>query len=70
MPALPRETLPVPDRWRIMRALGAGSPWFDPYNQNLLKGDLPVVRDWFVNVGVVSDTLAEWRALPTPVGPQ
>ena len=65
-----REVLPVPDRWRIMRALGLQSPWFDPYNQNLLKGDLPVVRDWFVNVGVVSDTLLELRALPTPVGPQ
>jgi hypothetical protein len=70
MPAAPRQTLPVPDRWRIMRGLGMDSPWFDPYNQNLLKGDLPVVRDWFVNVGVVSDTLAEFRALPTPVGPQ
>src|SRR5690349_23520463 len=70
LPALPRETLPVPDRWRIMRGLGMNSPWFDPYNQNLLKGDLPVVRDWFVNVGVVSDTLAEFRALPIPVGAQ
>jgi hypothetical protein len=68
--AAPREALPVPDRWRIMRALGMQSSWIDPYNQNLLKGDLPVVRDWFVNVGVVSDTLFEFRALPTPVGPQ
>ena len=67
---LPRESLPVPDRWRIMRGLVPGAPWFDPYNQNPLKGDLPVVRDWFVNVGVVSDTLVEMRALPTPVGPQ
>lgn len=70
LPAATRESLPVPDRWRIMRGLGRTSPWFDPYNQNLLKGDLPVVHDWFVNLGVVSDTLAEFRALPTPVGPQ
>ncbi|HEX5128525.1 MAG TPA: hypothetical protein VFV90_02205, partial [Usitatibacter sp.] len=70
LPAAPRETLPVPDRWRIMRGLGMDSPWFDPYNQNRLKGDLPVLRDWFVNLGAVSDTLAEFRALPTPVGPQ
>ena len=70
MPSAPRETLPVPDRWRIMRGLGLQPPLFDPYNQNPLKGDLPVVRDWFVNLGVVSDTLAELRALPTPVGPQ
>jgi hypothetical protein len=66
----PRETLPVPDRWRIMQALGLKSPWFDPYNQNVLKGDLPVVHDWFVNLGAVSDTLAEFRRLPTPVAPQ
>jgi hypothetical protein len=70
LPGAPRATLPVPDRWRIMRGLGMGTPWFDPYNQNLIKGDLPMVRDWFVNVGVVSDSLAELRALPTPVGPQ
>jgi hypothetical protein len=65
-----RETLPVADRWRIMRGLGMSSPWYDPYNQNLLKGDLPFARDWFANVGVVSDTLLEARRLPTPVGPQ
>jgi hypothetical protein len=69
-PSARRETLPVPDRWRIMQALGLKSPWFDPYNQNLLKGDLPVVQDWFVNLGAVSDTLAEFRRLPTPVAPQ
>ncbi|HUP96332.1 MAG TPA: hypothetical protein VM073_00240, partial [Usitatibacter sp.] len=69
-PSAPRDTLPVGDRWRIMQALGFKAPWYDPYNQNLLKGDIPVVRDWFVNVGVVSDTLVEARRLPTPVGPQ
>jgi hypothetical protein len=67
---LPRETLPVPDRWRIMQALGVKGPWFDPYNQNLLKGDLPVAGEWFVNLGAVSDTLVEARRLPTPVGAQ
>jgi len=41
-PLAPRETLPVADRWRIMQALGVKAPWFDPYNQNVLKGDLPV----------------------------
>jgi len=70
--ALPRETLPVPDRWRIMRALGVIYPWYDPYNPNVLKGDYPLdaKREWFVNLGVVSDTLGEARRLPTPVGPQ
>ena len=69
-PSARREILPVTDRWRLMQALGVKSPWFDPYNQNLLKGDLPVYRDWFMNLGVVSDSLAEGRRLPTPVGPQ
>ena len=69
-PSAPRDTLPVADRWRIMQGLGFKPPWYDPYNQNLLKGDIPVFRDWFVNVGVVSDTLVEARRLPTPVGPQ
>jgi hypothetical protein len=86
-PAAPRETLPVPDRWRIMQTLGFKAPWFDPYHQNVLKGDLPVGTDpwvrahlpslaprlgdeWFVNLGLVSDTVAEARRLPTPVPPQ
>jgi hypothetical protein len=68
--SLPRESVPVADRWRIMQSLGMKRPWFDPYNQNVVKGDLPVVGDWFVIVGVISDTLAEFRRLPTPVGPQ
>ena len=31
-PAAPRDTLPVPDRWRIMRSLGFVHPWYDPYD--------------------------------------
>lgn len=73
---LPREALPVPDRWRIVKSLGL-LPYepFDPYNPNVLKGDLPVLRrelgaDWFVNVTAISDTLFESRRLPTAVGAQ
>ena len=71
-PVQPRETLPVPDRWRIMQGLGFQHPWYDPYNQNVLKGDLPISAgsDWFLNLGAVSDTLLEARRLPTPVPPQ
>jgi len=71
-PAAPRETLPVPDRWRIMRSLGFAHPWYDPYDQNVLKGDLPLDAggEWFANVGVVSDSVVELRRLPTAVGPQ
>ena len=35
----------MPDRWRIMQALGLKAPWFDPYHQNLLKGDLPLTGE-------------------------
>jgi len=48
MPGTLRQTLPVPDRWRIMQALGFKFPFTDPYNQNILKGDLPIGDDpWF-----------------------
>ncbi len=45
LPATLRQVLPVPDRWRIMQALGFKFPWHDPYNQNILKGDLPIGDD-------------------------
>jgi hypothetical protein len=42
---LPREALPVVDRWRIMQSLGHAHPWYDPYNQNVWKGDLPIGQE-------------------------
>jgi hypothetical protein len=71
-PNLPRESLPLPDRWRLMQALGFKFPWYDPYHQNVLKGDLPVRAlgdDVFANVGVVLDGLGEFREVPIPVNP-
>ena len=69
------------DRWRITpppyeldekpraRAIGTRGATLDPYNQNLLKGDLPIFgTDWFLVVTGISDTLAESRTLPTPSG--
>jgi len=71
---LPRESVSVPDRWRLMQTLGFKFPWYDPYNQNVLKADLPVLKqyapDLFFNLGVVSDSLLELRRLPTPVAGQ
>ena len=68
---LPRETIPLPDRWRLMQALGFKFPWYDPYHQNVYKGDIPwpnaPINDLFVNIGVVSDNLLEHRTVPTPV---
>ena len=43
----------------------------DPYNQNTLKGDRPIYgKDWFLNLNIISDSLAEFRRIPTPVGNQ
>jgi hypothetical protein len=69
-PAIPRETLPVPDRWRLVEAIGVKGKWWDPYNQNSLKADRPMWGEWFVNVGVTSDTVYEPRGVPTPTGLQ
>jgi uncharacterized protein YgiM (DUF1202 family) len=76
MPFVRRESLPVPDRWRIVQSLGI-LPYnkADPYNPNPLKGDLPLFQeylgpDWFFNFSAISDTLFEGRRLPVPVGAQ
>lgn len=64
--------VPVPDRWRIVDALGYRERWYDPYNRNVLKGDRPVRGEgdnaWFFSLGVLSDTVYEVRDVPTPVG--
>lgn len=41
--AFPTDQIPVPDRWRLIESLGiVRERWFDPYNQNTLKGDRPI----------------------------
>jgi hypothetical protein len=66
-PALPREFVPIPDRWRLVDALGLVQPrFYDPYNQNVLKGDKPIFKDYFLSVSLISDTLWEPRAIPVP----
>ncbi len=72
-PLLPRESVPLPDRWRIVDTLGMKDDPFDPYAQNMLKGDKPLPAglglgpDWFVNLGIISDSVLEFRRIPTPV---
>lgn len=60
--------IPVPDRWRMFYA----GKWYDPYNQNVLKADIPVAGSggdlWFTDVSIISDTLYEARRIPVPVG--
>jgi len=63
------DIVPVPDRWRILEGLGIKGKWYDPYNNNVLKGDKPVFgKDGFVLFNVISDTVFEPRAFPVPVG--
>ena len=75
-PLMMRESVPLPDRWRIMDTLGFKFPWYDPYNHNVWKGDKPFEPfakwgpDWFLSLSGISDTLLESRRLPTPVGAQ
>jgi hypothetical protein len=75
-PLVQRESVSVPDRWRIMDILGFKFPWYDPYNHNVWKGDKPFEPfakwgpDWFLALSGISDTLIESRRLPTPVGLQ
>lgn len=76
---------PVEDRWRIgfpdYDRYGKAHPpqddypgvegrWFDPYNQNVLKGDYPVIgKDVFFRFTGKDLTLFEGRQVPTPVTP-
>jgi hypothetical protein len=60
------------DRWRITPPpyeLNAKPGRWDPYNQNVLKGDFPIRgNDLFLVLTGTSDTLVEARSLPTPAG--
>lgn len=64
------EFISAPDRWRMLYH----GKWYDPYNQNVLKGDIPVFgepgEEWFFETTLLSDTLIEHRNVPTPVGVQ
>jgi hypothetical protein len=73
--------VPIPDRWRIglpewnryERPI-ADTPtkpgrWWDPYNQNVLKGDFPIYgQNVFMNLSAIMDTLFEVRRIPTASG--
>ena len=63
------ELAAIPDRWRIVSALGYPENKWDPYNgNNVLKGDRPLFGDdWFFSLAVISDSTFEARSVPTPV---
>jgi hypothetical protein len=60
------EMVPVPDRSRIMDALGVKDNPLNPYQQSTLKGDRPVFDDWYLKLDAVLDSVAEPRSLPVP----
>jgi hypothetical protein len=66
-PDLPNVQVPIPDRNRIINAFGVPDNPTNPYRQSTLKGDRPIVDDWFVVLSAVSDTVYEPRAVPVPV---
>ncbi len=76
--------VPLEDRWRLgftpWDRYGKGHPLiddypyvegdrWDSYNQNVLKGDYPIIgQHTFLNITAISDTLLETRQVPTPSG--
>ncbi|HAP08344.1 MAG TPA: hypothetical protein DCR20_10985, partial [Planctomycetaceae bacterium] len=77
--------VPVEDRWRIgfpeRDRYPDGNPpvddrfgelghWWDPYNQNVLKGDYPIIgQHTFLNVSATNFMLHEFRKTPTGTSP-
>ena len=77
--------LPRTDRWRLgMPAwdrYGKGHPfleespyvdgnWWDPYHQNVLKGDFPIIgQHTFLNLTISDQQIFEGRQVPTPTTP-
>jgi hypothetical protein len=62
------QSMPVPDRWRIVDSLGYTSNTLDPYNRNVLKADKPVHGDWFFDLGLLSDSVYTRSEVPIGVG--
>lgn len=74
--------VPVPDRWRLgyprvdryglsypytVDYIGTEGHFWDPYNQNVLKGDFPIIgQHTFLNITATSQTLFDYRQ--TPIG--
>jgi len=64
---------PVEDRWAITPPayeLNTKGHWWDPYNQNKLKGDYPILGDdIFLRLTAVSKSVLEGRSAPLPSTP-
>jgi hypothetical protein len=78
-PGPPPEDPVVPNRWRIgmpswsryenrdLDAIYPKAHWYDPFNINKLKGDVPLIgRKNFLNFTGSSDSLLDTRRIPVP----
>ena len=77
--------VPIEDRWRSgfpeWDRYGKGNPrmddqpyekghWWDPYNQNVLKGDFPIIgQHTFFSITATEQMLNEFREVPTGTTP-
>ncbi len=63
---------PIPDRWRIRPPpyqKNVEGHWWDPYNQNVLKGDYPILgQDIFLRMTAATKVKLEGRSVPTASG--
>jgi len=65
--------VPIEDRWRDIKIpayeLYDEGHWYDPYNQNVLKGDYPIIgQHTFLRLTAVADNFVEGVRAPTPSG--
>jgi hypothetical protein len=70
---LPKDFEPISDRWRDIKTppyeRNVKGRWHDPYNQNPLKGDYPILgQNTFLLLTAATDNLLEVSRLPTPSG--
>jgi hypothetical protein len=70
---LPKDFVPLPDRWRDIKTppyeRNVKGRWYDPYNQNLLKGDYPILgQNTFLVLTAATENFFEGVRLPTPSG--
>jgi len=70
---LPKDFEPQSDRWRGTKTppyeRNVKGRWYDPYNQNTLKGDYPILgQNTFLVFTATTDNVVDVTRLPTPSG--
>jgi hypothetical protein len=69
----PKDFVPLPNRWRDIKTppyeRNVKGRWYDPYNQNVLKGDYPILgQNTFLVFTATAENLIDVTRLPTPSG--